>query len=42
MSEIDRLYSYRALFTGRRVVPRQDILNQLEISLATRRPPGFE
>ena len=35
MSEIDRLYSYRALFTGRRVVPRQDILNQLEISLAT-------
>ena len=35
MSEIDRLYSYRALFTGRRVVPRQDILSQLEISLAT-------
>ena len=35
MSEIDRLYSYRALFTGRRVVPRQDILDKLEISLAT-------
>jgi len=35
MSEIDRLYSYRTLLTGRRAVPRQEILSKLEISLAT-------
>jgi predicted DNA-binding transcriptional regulator YafY len=35
MSEIDRLYSYRTLLTGRRAVPRDEILNKLEISLAT-------
>jgi len=35
MSEIDRLYSYRTLFTGRRAVPRDEILTKLEISPAT-------
>lgn len=35
MSEIDRLYSYRTLLTGRRAVPRQEILLKLEISAAT-------
>jgi len=35
MSEIDRLYSYRTLFTGRRAVPRDEILSKLEISPAT-------
>ena len=35
MREIDRLYSYRTLFTGRRAVPRNEILSKLEISLAT-------
>jgi len=35
MSEIDRLYSYRTLLSGRRAVPRDEILNKLEISLAT-------
>ncbi len=35
MSEIDRLYSYKTLFTGRRAVPRDEILNKLEISPAT-------
>lgn len=35
MSEIDRLYSYRTLLTGRRAVPREEILNKLEISPAT-------
>ena len=35
MSEIDRLYSYRTLLTGRRAVPRDEILNKLEISQAT-------
>jgi predicted DNA-binding transcriptional regulator YafY len=35
MSEIDRLYSYRTLFSGRRVVSRAEILNKLEISPAT-------
>lgn len=35
MSEIDRLYSYRTLLTGRRAVPREEILSRLEISLAT-------
>ncbi len=35
MSEIDRLYSYRTLLTGRRAVPREEILTKMEISLAT-------
>ncbi len=35
MSEIDRLYSYRTLLTGRRAVPRDEILSKMEISLAT-------
>lgn len=35
MSEIDRLYSYRTLLTGRRAVPRAEILSKLEISPAT-------
>jgi predicted DNA-binding transcriptional regulator YafY len=35
MSEIDRLYSYRTLLSGRRVVPRSEILSKLEISPAT-------
>lgn len=35
MSEIDRLYSYRTLLTGRRAVPRDEILTKMEISLAT-------
>ena len=35
MSEIDRLYSYRTLLTGRRAVPRDEILCKLEISQAT-------
>jgi predicted DNA-binding transcriptional regulator YafY len=35
MSEIDRLYSYRTLLTGRRAVPRDEILIKLEISQAT-------
>lgn len=35
MSEIDRLYSYRTLLTGRRAVPRHEILDRLEISPAT-------
>lgn len=35
MSEIDRLYSYRTLLTGRRAVPRDEILQKLEISPAT-------
>lgn len=35
MSEIDRLYSYRTLLSGRRAVPREEILSRLEISLAT-------
>ena len=35
MSEIDRLYSYRTLLTGRRAVPRDEILYKMEISLAT-------
>ena len=35
MSEIDRLYSYRTLLTGRRAVPRDEILSKLEISPAT-------
>ena len=35
MSEIDRLYSYKTLLTGRRAVPRHEILTKLEISPAT-------
>ncbi len=35
MSEIDRLYIYRTLLTGRRAVPRHEILDKLEISPAT-------
>lgn len=35
MSKIDRLYSYRTLLTGRRAVPRHEILDKLEISPAT-------
>jgi len=35
MREIERLYSYRTLLTGRRAVPRAEILKKLEISLAT-------
>ncbi len=35
MGEIDRIYSYRSLFTGRRVVMRDEILSKLEISNAT-------
>ena len=35
MTQIDRLYSYRALFNSRRFVPRQEILQRFEISLAT-------
>ncbi len=35
MSEIDRLYRYRSLLTGRWAVPRHEILSTLEISLAT-------
>lgn len=35
MGEIDRLYSYRTLLTGRRAVPRDEILSKMEISLAT-------
>ena len=35
MSEIDRLYSYRSLLSGRRAVPRDEILRTLEVSLAT-------
>ncbi len=35
MSEIDRLYQYKTLLSSRRVMSRDDILNKLEISLAT-------
>jgi predicted DNA-binding transcriptional regulator YafY len=35
MTQIDRLYSYRALFNSRRFVPRQEILQRFEISPAT-------
>ncbi|MFZ9550891.1 MAG: helix-turn-helix transcriptional regulator [Hylemonella sp.] len=35
MAEIDRIYHYRALFTGRRMVTRDEILRKLEISPAT-------
>ena len=35
MSEIDRLYQYKSLLSGRRTLSREDILQKLEISLAT-------
>ena len=35
MSEVDRLYSYKTMLTGRRAVPRSEILKKLEISPAT-------
>jgi predicted DNA-binding transcriptional regulator YafY len=35
MSEIDRLYRYKTLLSSRRAMPREDILNELEISPAT-------
>jgi len=35
MSEIDRLYRYKTLLSSRRAMPRDDILNELEISPAT-------
>ncbi len=35
MSEIDRLYAYKTLLTGRRAVPKEEIMDKLEISLAT-------
>lgn len=35
MGEIDRIFMYRTLLTGRRVVPRDEILSRLEISPAT-------
>ncbi|MEY3217034.1 MAG: hypothetical protein RLZZ280_1411 [Pseudomonadota bacterium] len=35
MSEINRLYQYKTLLSGRRAMSRADIMAQLEISLAT-------
>jgi predicted DNA-binding transcriptional regulator YafY len=35
MSEIDRLYQYKTLLSGRRAMPRDAIMHKLEISLAT-------
>ena len=35
MSEIDRLYKYNTLLSGRRAVPRDELMHKLEISLAT-------
>ncbi|WP_353237220.1 hypothetical protein [Limnohabitans sp.] len=35
MSEIDRLYQYKTLLSGRRAMSREDIMQILEISLAT-------
>ncbi len=35
MSEIDRLYQYKTLLSSRRVMSREDIMQRLEISLAT-------
>ena len=35
MSEIDRLYAYKTLLSGRRAVPRSKILSRMEIWLAT-------
>lgn len=35
MSEIDRLYAYQNLLSGRRAVPKEEIMEKLEVSLAT-------
>jgi predicted DNA-binding transcriptional regulator YafY len=35
MSEIDRLYQYKTLLSGRRAMSREDIMQKLEILLAT-------
>ena len=35
MAEIDRYYAYQSLFTGRKAVPKSEILKKLEISSAT-------
>jgi predicted DNA-binding transcriptional regulator YafY len=35
MSEIDRLYQYKTMLSGRRAMSREDIMQKLEISLAT-------
>lgn len=35
MSEIDRLYKYKTLLSGRRAMSREDMMQKLEISLAT-------
>ena len=35
MSEIDRLYAYKSLFSSKRAVRKLDILNKLELSDAT-------
>jgi predicted DNA-binding transcriptional regulator YafY len=35
MSEIDRLYRYRSLFTSRHAVPTQELMDTLGISIAT-------
>ena len=35
MSEIDRLYRYRRLFTSRHAVPTQELMDTLGISIAT-------
>ena len=35
MAEIDRYYAYQSLFSGRKAVPKSEILKRLEISPAT-------
>jgi predicted DNA-binding transcriptional regulator YafY len=35
MSEIVRLYKYKELLLGKRAVPRQELMERLEISEAT-------
>jgi len=35
MAEIDRYYAYQSLFSGRKAVPKSEILKRLEISSAT-------
>ena len=35
MSEIVRLYKYKELLLGKRAVPRQELMDKLEISEAT-------
>lgn len=35
MSEIDRHYAYKTLFTGRRAGPKEELMDKLETSLAT-------